>query len=126
MNTTDKTFYVGNLRDDAVHGKNHGWVVGTFLQDLPRQTDHMEVKYWEYPKGVPGHDTKTSVDVTEWVYILKGKSRALLGDQEIIVQAGDYVLIHPGTISNVLLEVLEDIQGVTVKSPSMPSAKQVI
>lgn len=122
----DKTFYVGKLRDDALQGQNHGWVVGTFLQDLSRQTEHMEVKYWEYPKGVPGHDTKSSSGVTEWIYILKGESRALLGDREIILRAGDYVLVHPGTVSNPLLEVLEDICGITVKSPSKPNAKQII
>jgi quercetin dioxygenase-like cupin family protein len=119
-------YYTGNLRDDALKGKHGGWVVGVYLDDLKRRTQQIEVKYWEYPKGqATGHDTKTSTN-TEWTYILEGKTRARVGDDELILRAGEHILIHPGTINNLVTEILEDIKGITVKSPSDPNAKKII
>lgn len=122
----NKSFYVGNLRSDALNGQNRNWVVGTFLQDPQRQADQMEVKYWEYAKGeTVGHGIKTS-ETIEWTYILKGKTRAILGEDVVTLHAGEYVLIHPGTPNNTVAEILEDTQGITVKSPSDPNAKKLI
>lgn len=35
-------------------------------------------------------------------------------------------LIHPGTTNNTVVDVLEDVEGITVKASSDPYAKQVL
>jgi hypothetical protein len=50
----------------------------------------------------------------------------VIGVEELILSGGDYVLIHPGTPNNTVLEVLEDARILTVKAPSDPAAKRVI
>jgi len=45
------TYYTGKFREDGLNGPNRGWIVGTFMQDGPRKTDQVEIKYWEYKAG---------------------------------------------------------------------------
>jgi quercetin dioxygenase-like cupin family protein len=127
----DHAGYVsGSMKEDADRLGRGGWIAGTFFSDDEgehvRATDVLEVKYWSFsPGGEHSHETKTS-DTLEWSAILEGKVRALLGDEEKVLSAGDYVLIHPGTPNNLVLEVLDDVIAVTVKAPSDPSAKKVV
>jgi quercetin dioxygenase-like cupin family protein len=119
------TFYYGNFTHDGLHGQNHGWIMGKFMEAGPRSTDDLEIKYWEYPKGPADHGYKSSATI-EVTFILKGATRAEVDGEEIVLNAGDYVIIQPGTPNNTVLEVLADAAGLTVKAPSDPGAKKVI
>jgi quercetin dioxygenase-like cupin family protein len=119
------TFYRGNFRDDSRHGVNHGWIVGSFIEDGPRRTKNVEIKYWEYPRGPTGHERKVS-GIIEVTFILKGKTLAEIGEERLVLEAGDYVVIRPDTPNNTVLDILEDAAGLTVKAPSDISAKRVI
>ncbi len=118
-------WHAGSLQDEGLHGVNRGWVVGKFLADPNRFTTEIEVKYWEFPLGTNNHPMKTSA-TTEWTYILSGRVRCLIDGEEIILNAGDYILIHPGTPNNTVSEILEAASGICVKAPSDPSAKTIL
>lgn len=117
----------GSLSDDAKKLGRRGWVVGAFFDgpDVRRCAD-LEVKYGEFRQGAdPQHPTKVSA-TTEFTLILSGAVRAVVGSDELILSEGDYVLIHPGTPNNTVLEILEDACILTVKAPSDPTAKRVL
>jgi quercetin dioxygenase-like cupin family protein len=118
-------YYVGSYRDDGLNEPNRGWIVGTFKDEAPRKNEAVEIKYWEYPVGPTGHQLKES-SIDERTFILTGKAKATVNGEEILLQAGDYVVIEPGTPSNVPTEVLEDMTGLTIKAPSDPTAKKVL
>lgn len=117
----------GSLAGDAMAIGRRGWVVGAFFESVDvRFSRDLEVKYGEFAQGAdPGHPAKVS-STTEFTFILSGAVRAVVGSDELILSQGDYVLIHPGTPNNTVLEVLEDAQILTVKAPSDPMAKREI
>lgn len=121
----NKLFYKGSYRNDGLNGSNRGWIVGKFKDEPPRRNDAVEIKYWEYEAGPTNHPMKES-SIIECTFILKGKTRALIDGEEIILSTGDYIVIEPGTPNNLVSEVLEKAAGLTVKAPSDPSAKRVL
>jgi mannose-6-phosphate isomerase-like protein (cupin superfamily) len=122
----NESFYIGNYREDALNGPNRGWIVGTFIQDLPRKNDELEIMYWEFKAGeATNHPLKVS-SIIECTLILKGRTRCVIDGQEKILKAGDYIVIKPGVPNNNVFEILEDVSGITIKAPSDPTAKKVI
>ncbi|SLI19893.1 Cupin domain [Mycobacteroides abscessus subsp. abscessus] len=117
----------GALAGDAIEVGRRGWVIGAFFESSDvRFCGDLEVKYGEFTQGAdPRHPAKVS-STTEFTFILSGAVRAVVGSDELILSEGDYVLIHPGTPNNTVLEVLEDAQIMTVKAPSDPMAKREI
>lgn len=117
----------GSFAGDAMEVGRRGWVIGAFFDVADvRFCRDLEVKYAEFAEGAdPGHPAKVS-STTEFTVILSGAVRAVVGSDELILSQGDYVLIHPGTPNNTLLEILEDTQILTVKAPSDPMAKREI
>ncbi|MGV9794952.1 cupin domain-containing protein [Gordonia sp. NPDC003422] len=94
--------------------------------DMLRHTGQLEVKYWSYEKGSDTkHGIKTS-DTTEWSMILSGVVIAHVGDQELKLAGGDYILIHPGTPNDLVSQVVETVEAITVKAPSDPAAKHAV
>jgi quercetin dioxygenase-like cupin family protein len=120
-----KSFYKGNLRNDSLRGVNHGWIIGSFMDDGPRRTDNVEIKYWEYPIGPTSHERKVSATI-EATFILKGKTLAEIDGNRLVLEAGDYVVISPNIPNNTVLDILAEAAGLTVKAPSDTSAKRVI
>ncbi|MES2631188.1 MAG: hypothetical protein V4611_04485 [Patescibacteria group bacterium] len=121
-------FYVGSYKDDAQNEADihHGWIVGTFMENAPRKNENVEIKYWELSKGDnQNHDTKISSSI-ECTFILKGMTKCIIDNEEIILRTGDYIVIQPNTTNNTVSEILEDTSGLTIKSPSDPSAKTVL
>lgn len=116
------SFYVGNYKEDS---KDHhrGWIIGSFMEDRPRKTDLVEVKYWQVSEGDTSHPAKTS-GTYECTMIIQGHCTALIGDQTHELKAGDYVVIEPNTINNVLHNVNKATIGITIKAPSDPTAKK--
>lgn len=118
-------YVTGNALDDAVDADRRGWFIGAFMDNARRSSD-LEVKFWSY---VAGEDTDHPMKVstaTEFTYIISGAVEAVVDGATFILRAGDYVLIQPGTPNNTVSRVLEDCQGLTVKSPSDPANKTVI
>ncbi|MBN7324366.1 cupin domain-containing protein [Mycobacteroides abscessus subsp. massiliense] len=117
----------GSLAGDAIEVGRRGWVIGAFFDSSDvRLCRDLEVKYGEFVQGTdPRHPAKVS-STTEFTFVLSGAVRAVVGSDELILSQGDYVLIHPGTPNNTVLEVLEDAQILTVKAPSDPMAKREI
>jgi mannose-6-phosphate isomerase-like protein (cupin superfamily) len=120
-----RNYYKGNYADDSRRGVNDGWIVGTFMEVGPRQTGDVEIKYWEYGDGPTGHLTKES-GIIEVTFILKGKVVAEVDGDRFILSAGDYIVIQPNTRNNTVVEILSDAIGLTVKAPSIPTAKKII
>ncbi len=120
-----KSFYHGSYRDDGLNDPNRGWIVGKFKDEPPRKNDALEIKYWEYKIGPTDHPTKVS-SIIECTFLLKGKIRGIIDEQEVVLNAGDYIVIEPGIVNNVVVEVLEDAQALTIKAPSDPSAKKIV
>ncbi len=121
----NKTFYIGSYRDDGLNEPNRGWIVGKFKDRAPRKNDEVEIKYWEFEVGFNDHPAKES-EIIECTFILSGKTKGFIGDNEITLQTGDYVVIQPGTPNNIVAEILEPTTGLTVKAPSDPTAKKVL
>lgn len=105
--------------------KNKGWFIGAFMEHPANKNNDVEIKYWELPKGSSDHPKKVS-KTFECTVIIKGKTKAVIDDEEILLQAGDYVAIPPNTPNNVVLDIIEDCTGLTIKAPSNPDAKKVI
>ena len=120
------SYYIGAYRDDALNGPNRGWIVGTFIENLPRKNNEVEIMYWEFKAGEDtNHPMKVS-SIIECTLILKGKTKCMIDGNETVLKAGDYIVIKPGVPNNTVSEVLEDVAGITIKAPSDPSAKKVI
>jgi quercetin dioxygenase-like cupin family protein len=119
-------YYLGDFREDGLDGPNRGWIVGTFIESEPRKNEEVEIKYWEFKAGEEvGHGTKVSA-IIECTFILKGRTRCLVGDDEIELKQGDYIVIKPGTPNNTVVEIIEDVVGLTIKAPSDPTAKKLV
>src|SRR5688572_5895999 len=96
-------YYVGSYREDGLYGPNRGWIVGKFKDSKPRKTDDVEIRYWEFAQGSNDHPVKTS-SIIECTFILQGRTKALVDGKEIILNAGDYIVIEPGTPNNLVAE----------------------
>ena len=118
-------YYHGSYRDDGLNDPNRGWIVGKFKEDKPRKNNEVEIKYWEFDRGTTTHETKVST-IIECTFILSGAVKGTIDGEEIVLKAGDYIVIEPNTVNNVVEEVLEPTTALTVKAPSDPSAKKVI
>ncbi len=122
----NNSYYVGDFREDGINGPNHGWIVGTFIESAPRKNEEVEIKYWEFKAGEAiDHGTKVSA-IIECTFILKGKTKCLIGDDILELKQGDYIVIQPGTPNNTVAEILENTAGLTIKAPSDPTAKKIV
>lgn len=117
------SYHIGKYSED--NKMNRGWFVGSFMENNVTKTDVMEIKYAEFPVGLTNHGLKTSATYECSIFI-SGKARAVVGDDEIIIEAGDYVAIQPGTPNNLILEILEPVKVITIKAPCDPNAKKLI
>ena len=99
--------------------------MGKFMDELPRKNNSVEIKYWEYKVGETDHPMKES-SIIECTIILKGKIKAVINGDELVLKAGEYVVVEPGIPNNTATYVLEDTIGLTIKAPSDPSAKKIV
>ncbi len=119
-------FYKGDFRNDAIDGNHRNWFVGKFLEEEPRKTEHLEIKYWAYGKGESvNHPIKISCTI-ECTLILKGQITGTVAGRDVKLSSGEYVVISPGTPNGLPQQVLEDVQGLTIKAPCIPEAKHEI
>jgi len=109
---------IGKLTDRT---NKPDWIFGSFrdIQSLAR-TEDFEFKYWSFKKGEEcKHEPKFQIFAKEYNFIIKGKIKGRVNDRkDIILEAGDYIVIEPGEIVNLQQEIIEDVEGVTIKTPS--------
>jgi|SRR3989338_8318216 len=115
-----KNYYKGKYDEDRK--ERNGWVIGQFMNekiDDKRGTDKFAVKFWKFKKGQEtNHPSKYQRFATEATFVLKGKLRAKIEEDEFLFVEGDYVIIPPNTTSNLAIEVMEEAEGITIKAPS--------
>jgi quercetin dioxygenase-like cupin family protein len=119
-------YYVGDYRQDGLHGGHNGWIVGSFMPEGLLKLEEVEIKYWEFAAGEEAKSYQKESAIVECTFILKGRTRCLVNGDEIELKAGDYIVIHPGTPNNTVAEILEDAQGLTIKAPSDTTAKKIL
>jgi len=112
-----KRYYLGNIKSDAENSNHNGWVVGEFMEDPVRNTEAVEIKYWEFQPGVTGHATKTST-AYEVTILLEGEMMGAIDTEEITLRAGEYVAIQPGVENNLAKSAISFVRGITIKAPS--------
>lgn len=109
---------IGKLKST---GNKQDWVFGFFREiNSLAKTENFEFKYWHFNKGEEcKHEPKFQVTGTEYNFIIKGKIKGRVGDQkDIILKTGDYIIIRPGEIVNLQQEIIEEVEGITIKTPS--------
>lgn len=113
------SYYRGNFYKER--SDKRGWLVGQFMEKKSgRHTDDVEIKFWKFAKGEDAkHVAKYLKTAVECGFILKGKITGIIGSEKVVLEAGEYVVIPPGVVSNYPIEILEDVEGLTVKAPSV-------
>lgn len=117
-------YYKGkyNIDYEKEFSKRKGWLIGSFMNENKndlRGTQNIAIKFWKFKKGVStGHPFKYQRFATECTFILKGKLKAIIDSDEFDFTAGDYVVLPPNVVSNLAIEVIEDSEGITIKTPS--------
>ena len=95
-----------------------GWLIGDFSPALIQSKD-VEVGIKEYKKG----DIETShvhKIVTEYTIVLTGKVKMIYQ----VFEKGQIIKIDPGIYTS--FEALEDTITLVIKTPSIPSDKEVL
>lgn len=109
-------FYKGNYKLESK--EKGGWFVGWFMDNL-RRSENLEIKYWDFKKGEEiEHPLKVQRNATEYTLIFKGRIKGRIRDQVMTLGEGEYIIINPGVVNNLVEKVLEDTKGLTIKVPS--------
>ena len=110
-------FYIGNYKKESERKK--GWFAGWFMDGL-RQSKDLEIKYWTFKETKnPSHELKVQRNSTEYTFIITGEIIGRVEGEKINLKTGDYIIIRPGTVNNLVEEVAEDVIGITIKAPSL-------
>lgn len=121
-----KNYYKGDSHEDYEneYEKHQGWLVGEFMEGV-RKTDKVEIKFWKFKKGevVSGHPKIQRVAI-ECILIIEGIIKGKLDGEEVVLKAGDYLVVLPG-VNNDISSVVEDVKGLTIKAPSIPNDKMI-
>ena len=114
-------YYRGNFEKERA--ARRGWLLGYFMReasDDARATDQMEVKYWKFGRReATQHVAKYLRTGFECTLILSGTIVGTIDGKPVTLEAGEYVAIPPGVVSNFPTEILEDAVGLTIKAPSI-------
>lgn len=106
----------GNTNVDAIETRQ--WLVGSFMPegDL-RNTEHVEVKWGNHPKGDKREEWVTGETRTTIAILIAGKFALEFPDQKVeLLKQGDYAMWGPGT--NHRWEALENTVFLTIRWPS--------
>ena len=104
--------------------KGKGWIIGNFSRFKigdPRRTNALEVKYWKIKEGEKiDHPPKMQKSATEVTIILKGEMTGTIDGDKVTVSEGEYVVINPKTVSNMVEKYQPGTEVLTIKAPSDP------
>jgi len=115
-----------NGKEGLIYTDKDYWFVGSFDKRGINHEKYTEqiakkdfgLKYWEFKKdGAKNHQPKIQKNSIEYNFILEGKIRGVIGKDEVVLRAGDFVVIMPGYLINLQEEVFEDTKGITIKNP---------
>jgi len=129
---------IGNLKDEhrnkeikieknKVHQikdrKKGYWVFGGFVKDRNlAKTEDFELKYWMFRADDKRkfHKPKFQCCSKEYNFIIDGEIEGRVGNtkRNIILKAGDYIIIKPGFAVDLQQNIKEDVRGITIKTPS--------
>ncbi len=110
------------IRDKKKEERDGYWAFGRFVKDGKlAKTEDFEFKYWMFrvnEKDKP-HKPKFQRCSKEYNFIIEGKIKGRVGNtRNIILEAGDYIIIKPGFVVSLQQEIKEDVRGITIKVPS--------
>lgn len=118
---TEKDF-IKFIKEENNEKNDSVWLFGNLFQlkdGAFEKNEHFELKYWTFLKNDnPNHDLKVQRNATEYTFILKGEIIGRVGSQKINLKTGDYIVIKPGTVNNLVEKVIENTIGITIKTPS--------
>lgn len=112
-----------NFIDNELNGKQISkWLFGNLSQlnegDFEKN-DNFELKYWAFTKNDnPDHLLKVQRNETEFTFIIKGEVIGMVGNEKVNLKTGDYIIIKPGVVNNLIEKVVDNTVGITIKSPS--------
>lgn len=110
-------FHIGNFKTEAK--QKGGWFIGHFM-DHNRRSEDIEIKYWEFEADrLPEHNPKYQKQSWEITLILKGKIEGVIEGERIKLEAGEYIMIPPHIKSGFPDKVIEGVEGITIKFPSI-------
>lgn len=116
-----KNYYVGNFKKGFENTK--GWFVGDFLPEGFAKTDKVEIKYFNHNSGEKfdfyKHNQKLEIGI-----ILSGKMRLIIGEEEFILEGGQFWYAEKGQV--VFQEFLEKTEGFAIHAPCVPRDKEMI
>lgn len=93
---------------------------------IDRKKD-FELKYWEFKENDKdkSHCPKLQRNAVEYDFIIEGE---IIGDisndkeiikQDIILRAGDFIVIKPGFLINLQKQINKNTKGITIKIPGI-------
>jgi mannose-6-phosphate isomerase-like protein (cupin superfamily) len=113
-------YYIGDVKRD---GSDHdGWFVGSFFPESLRKTDLFELKYWQFKAGKVTNRGDKICTVLECTLVLSGSIRGHINGESVTISQGQYVIIEPGVVNDIVQEVLVSATGLTIKTPSVPNS----
>ena len=118
---TDKDF-IRFIKEKNGEEKDEKWLFGNLFQfnegDFEK-TDLFEMKYWTFKTtDNPDHELKVQRNATEYTFIITGEIIGKVEAEKVNLKAGDYIIIKPGTVNNLVEKVIKDVIGITIKTPS--------
>lgn len=118
-------FSIGSFDSENIK-KQGGWFVGQFVsKNLLEHDRNLEISVKKLPKGwglKDEHELHFHKIAKEFGIVTKGSARVWFDGKIIIIKAGDYYVLSPGCEEK-YLEVLEEMELVTIKSPSIANDK---
>ncbi len=113
------TTIIGNITQQQQ--KKRGWLVGQFME-APFKDDQVEIYYKTFAVGNPGDKLHKHPIGKEYLLVLEGHAKFRLGKETFDIKKGDYFAID-GDTPDQLVEVLEELTIMGVRTPSLPNNK---
>lgn len=121
-------YTIGSFNTNGILNKN-GWFIGQFmpLRDLEHDTN-IEISVKKLPKGWGMHDEHPlhyHKVAKEFGIVTNGSARVIFDNKELIIKKGDYYILSQGCEEK-YLEILEDMELITIKTPSVSNDKILV
>lgn len=114
---------IGKIKTQMI--EKRGWLVGQFIDESEFKDQNIEIYYKTFPVRDTSDKLHYHPQGKEYMIVLAGKARFLLGDEELILEDGDYISIPSGTPDQII-EVLEEFTIIGIRYPSIPDNKVFI
>ncbi len=113
---------IGNLTEQQTNKR--GWLVGQFMNE-PFKDESVEIYYKTFSAGNPQDKLHIHPLGNEYLIVLSGRAKFRLGDETFEIKQGDYFNL-PSGVPDQIVEVLEEITIIGVRTPSVPSNKVIL